>query len=143
GVREDVVEERRLTGRLRPEHLDYAPAGYPTDAERQVERQGTRGNRGDLHLRSVVPHLHDRTGTEGALDLRESTLEGCLTRLGGLLLLLLHICDLLEFLRSQRRSRVGWILAPCIATTKPTPSGASFAAPQAGNRFPGSTPECS
>ena len=167
GVGEDVVEQRRLTGRLRPEHLDDAPARHAADAERQVQRQRARRDRGDLHLRGVVPHLHDRARPEGPLDLRERTLEGCLARLGGLLLLLLHSCDLLEVLRSQRRSAVGWILAPrtprrserpeahdsplrgleaAVAVLRahaaPDRPGASSGSPAGGPRSPRGSPTC-
>ena len=37
GLGDDVVDERGLTGGLRPEHLDHTPAREPADAKRKVK----------------------------------------------------------------------------------------------------------
>ena len=47
GLGEHVVDERRLARGLGPEHLDDAPARDAADAEREVERQRTGGDRVD------------------------------------------------------------------------------------------------
>ena len=48
GLGHDVVDERRLTRRLRAEDLDHAAARDAADAERQVERERAGGDRLDL-----------------------------------------------------------------------------------------------
>ena len=91
GAGEHVVEQRGLAGRLRAEHLDDAAARDAAHAEREVERQGARRDGVDPHLGGVVPHLHDRALAEVLADLRQRTVERALARLGGLLLLLVHV----------------------------------------------------
>ena len=81
---EDVVDERGLTGGLRAEDLDDAPARHAADAEREVERQRAGGDRVDLHLGALVAHAHDAALAELALDLGQCTLQGVVAGLGGL-----------------------------------------------------------
>src|SRR4051812_32314860 len=69
-----VVDERRLAGRLGPEHLDDAATWKSADPERQIERQRPGGHRTDRY-RSAVVHLHDRSLAELPLDLAESDVQ--------------------------------------------------------------------
>src|SRR3954470_2285209 len=52
GLGKDVIDERRLTGGLRAEHLDDAPARHAPDAQREIQRQRARRDRVDLDLRA-------------------------------------------------------------------------------------------
>ena len=67
---EDVVAERRLTGRLRPEDLDDAPARDAADPEREVERERAGRDRRNRDV-GLVAHAHDRALAERLLDLSE------------------------------------------------------------------------
>ena len=69
-----VVDERRLTRRLRAEDLDDPAARQAADAERDVERERARRDRADRDLRLVV-HLHDGALAELALDLSQRRVE--------------------------------------------------------------------
>src|SRR5207249_11207698 len=69
-----VVDERRLSRRLRAEDLDDPAPWQAADPEREVERERARRDRADRHLRSVA-HLHDRSFAELALDLAERGVE--------------------------------------------------------------------
>ena len=69
-----VVDERRLTGRLRAEDLDHPAARQPADAEREVERERARRDGADRDLGLVV-HLHHGALAELALDLTERRIE--------------------------------------------------------------------
>ncbi len=80
-----VVDQRRLTGRLRAEHLDDAAAGHAADAEREVERQRARRDRVDLDLGALVAHAHDGALAELALDLRKGAGTRGVAGLDGLL----------------------------------------------------------
>ena len=64
-----VVDERRLARRLGAEDLDDPPAREPADAEREVERERSGGDRADRHLGALVAHPHDGALAEVALDL--------------------------------------------------------------------------
>src|SRR5437016_809687 len=57
-----------------------------TDAQREIEREGARGDRVDLDLRALVAHPHDGSLAELALDLGQRSLKGGVAGLGGLLL---------------------------------------------------------
>src|SRR3954452_20990751 len=72
-----VVDECRLTGRLRPEDLDDAAAREAADPEREVERQRSSRDRSDRH-RGTVAHLHDGALAERPLDLPEGGVESLL-----------------------------------------------------------------
>ena len=85
GLGEDVVDERRLARGLRAEDLDDPPARHAADAEREVERQRARRDRGALHECALVAHAHDRALAELALDLRQRAREGVVAGLGSLL----------------------------------------------------------
>src|SRR5207247_184776 len=74
---DDVVDERRLAGRLRPEDLDDTPARKTPDAEREIERERAGRDRSDRHL-APVAHLHDRPLPELPLDLPESGFQSVL-----------------------------------------------------------------
>src|SRR3954454_1258155 len=76
GLGQHVVDERRLTGRLRPVDLDDAAARHAADTERKVERQRPRGDGIDLDLRALVAHPHQRALAELALDLGQRALQG-------------------------------------------------------------------
>ena len=73
-LRDHVVDERRLTGGLRPEDLDHAAARQPAHSECHVERQRAGRDGADRNLRLVV-HLHDGALAELALDLPEHRVE--------------------------------------------------------------------
>ena len=77
GLGDHVVDERRLSGRLRPEDLDHAAAREAADTERHVERQRPRGDGADRDLGLVV-HLHHGALAELALDLSQSCVESLL-----------------------------------------------------------------
>jgi hypothetical protein len=77
-LRDHVVDERRLAGRLRAEDLDDAAAREAADAEREVERQRSGRDCPDRDRRVVV-HLHDGALAEAPLDLAERRVEGLLT----------------------------------------------------------------
>ncbi len=81
GLGDDVVDQRRLTGGLGSEYLDHPPARHAADAERQVEREGSRRDR--FHRqRAVRAEAHQRTLAEVALDLGHRRLEGRVLGLG-------------------------------------------------------------
>ena len=67
---DDVVDERRLAGRLRAEDLDDASARQAADAECQVEGERSGRDRADSDRRAVV-HLHHGALAEVPLDLAE------------------------------------------------------------------------
>jgi hypothetical protein len=73
-LRDDVVEERRLSGALRSVHLDDPAPGEPSDAECQVEREGAGGDRRDVE-QGRVPHPHDGALAELPLDLGDRRAE--------------------------------------------------------------------
>ncbi len=76
-VRDRVEGQRRLTGRLRTVDLDDAATGQATDAEGDVEGDGT--GRNDLDGSAVVAaQSHDRALSELAVDLGEGRFEGLL-----------------------------------------------------------------
>ena len=84
GLRQHVVDQRRLAGGLRSEDLDDAPARHAADAEREIERERAGGDRGNANLRALIPHPHDRALAELAVDLGKRALKGRRTGLGGL-----------------------------------------------------------
>jgi hypothetical protein len=100
GLGDDVVDERRLTGRLGAEDLDHAAARDAADAEPDVERQAAGRDGGGGHVR-VVAELHDRALAELALDLGQ----GCVERLGPLI-------HLWPPPRSDGEVRLRWALSP-------------------------------
>ena len=69
-----VVDERRLTGRLRAEDLDDPATRKPADAEREVERERAGRDGADRDLGLVV-HLHHGALAELPLDLTERRVE--------------------------------------------------------------------
>ena len=68
-LRDDVLGEGGLAGRLRPEDLRHAPSRYSADAEGDVEREGAGGDGGDVERGPVVPEAHDRALAEVLGDL--------------------------------------------------------------------------
>jgi hypothetical protein len=82
GLGDDVVDERRLARRLRAEDLDDPSAGDAADAERDVKRERTGGDRITVDAGAGVAHPHHAALAELALDLREGPLERGLA-LGG------------------------------------------------------------
>ncbi len=78
GLGHHVHGERRLARRLRAEDLDHPAAGQAPDAERQVERERARGNRGDAHV-APLAELHDRALAELLFDLTDRHLECLVT----------------------------------------------------------------
>ena len=64
---DDVLAERGLARRLRPEDLGDPAARDAADAEREVERDGARGDEVDL-LPLRRAELHDRAAAELLLD---------------------------------------------------------------------------
>jgi hypothetical protein len=78
GLGDHVVDERRLTGRLRAVDLADPAAREPADAERDVERERSRRDRADRDLGCVV-HLHHGALAELALDLSKRRIQCLLT----------------------------------------------------------------
>src|SRR5690606_7776160 len=76
-VRDRVEGEGRLSGRFRSVDLDDAAAGKTADAERHIERDGSRGNHLDRSA-LVTAEAHDGALAELTVDLRERGLEGLL-----------------------------------------------------------------
>ena len=76
GLRDEVIEQRRLTGALRAEDLDDASARESADAEGDVQRQGPARNDAGIDFEVRVAHPHDRALAELALDLGEGGIEG-------------------------------------------------------------------
>ncbi len=74
-LRDDVVEQRRLSRALRAEHLDDPAARQPADAERDVERERSGRHDLDVDLRAGVAHPHDRALAELPFDLLKSGTE--------------------------------------------------------------------
>ena len=70
GLGDDLVDERRLSGRLGTEDLHDAPARHAAHAERDVDRQRAGRDRGHSDAGRVVAEAHQRTLAELALDLR-------------------------------------------------------------------------
>ena len=70
----DVHGERGLARRLGTVDLGDAATRQPTDAEGEIERQGTRRDRLDLHA-SALAHLHDGALAELLVDLGERHVE--------------------------------------------------------------------
>ena len=114
---EDVVDERRLTRRLRAEDLDDPPTRDAADPQRDVERQRPCRDRVDGDARARIPHPHDRALAELPLDLGQGALQRCLSLCVGLrnrccarliagLLLLAHLDALLVFMPFEQ-STVG------------------------------------
>ena len=69
GLGDDLVDERRLTRGLGAEDLDDPPARDAAHAEREVDRQRARRDRGHRARRGVVAEPHQRALAELALDL--------------------------------------------------------------------------
>ena len=84
-IRNDVQREGRLAGRFLPVALDDPAARQSADAERHVERHGTRRDDGDL-LNLLVAETHDRHLAEFLADLAHHRVE---RGIAGLLLSLL------------------------------------------------------
>src|SRR5207302_131566 len=78
GLGDDVVDDRRLAGGLRPEDLDDPPARQPADPEREVEGEGA-GRDGPDRDGGLVAHAHHRPFAELPLDLAEGDVESLLT----------------------------------------------------------------
>ena len=76
-LRDHVVDERRLSGGLRPEDLDDAAAREPADPEREVECERAGRHRADRDVRVVV-HLHDGALAELTLDVPEGGVQSLL-----------------------------------------------------------------
>jgi hypothetical protein len=70
-----VETDRRLARALGAEDLDDAPARDPPDAERDVERERTRGDHRDAGAHGVLAELHHRALAVLLLDLRERDVE--------------------------------------------------------------------
>ena len=70
GLGDDLVDERRLSGRLGTEDLHDAPARHAAHAEREVDRQRAGRDRGHSDAGRVVAEAHQRPLAELALDLR-------------------------------------------------------------------------
>ena len=101
---EDVVDQRRLTRGLGAEDLHDATTGDAADAQREVERQRTGGDRIHADLRALVAHAHDGALAELALDLRQRALQGGVTGLAGPRVMGAHVGELLENLVSMDRA---------------------------------------
>ena len=71
---DDVRGERGLTRGLRAEDLGDTATGQTADAEGEIERERTGGDRLDRHA-SLLAHLHDRALAELLLDLAEGYVE--------------------------------------------------------------------
>ena len=75
-----MERDRRLAGGFRAVELRDAAARKPADAERDIERQNTGRNDGDVHVRLRLAKAHDRTLAEILLNLLERLLERLLAR---------------------------------------------------------------
>src|SRR6476661_2537825 len=76
-LRDYVVDERRLSGRLRAEDLDDPAAWQPADSKREVERERAGRNGADRNGRVVV-HLHHCAFAELPLDVPEGGVQSLL-----------------------------------------------------------------
>ena len=74
---DDVHRQGGLARRLGPVDLGDPAPRQAADAECQVERQGARGDRLDVHRRALA-HAHDGALAELLVDLRQSEVEGLL-----------------------------------------------------------------
>jgi hypothetical protein len=72
-----VQRQRRLSRGLWPVDLDDAATGKTPDAERDVERDGSRRDHGDRGS-FVAAEAHDAPLAELSVDLGEGRLEGFL-----------------------------------------------------------------
>ena len=75
GLGHHVERERRLARAFGPVDLDDAPARQPADAERDVERDRTGGDRIDVDSDLALAEAHDRALAERAFDLAEGGVE--------------------------------------------------------------------
>src|SRR5207249_4639710 len=75
-LRDDLIDERGLSGRLGAEYLDDPATGNSPDAEREIERQRTRRDHRDGDRRRIVTEAHHRALAELALDLRDRGIQG-------------------------------------------------------------------
>jgi hypothetical protein len=74
-----VVDQRRLTGGLRAEDLDDAPARDTADTEGEIQRQRARRDRFHPYLSPRIAHPHDGALAELALNLGQGARQGCIT----------------------------------------------------------------
>jgi hypothetical protein len=130
-VGDGVERQRRLARRLRTVDLDDAPAGKSSDAERDVEGDGSGGDHGDRGT-LVAAEAHDGSLAELAVDLCECRLKGFLAVCWGRHCrspsISLSCAQRLSFLRRPMmqgpRSRdraVGWHPFPTISTVRSSP----------------------
>ena len=71
-----VLAESRLPRRLRSEDLADPPLGHPTNPESNVETQGPRRYRLDLHAAAGVPQPHDRPLSKLLFNLPKGQIQG-------------------------------------------------------------------
>jgi hypothetical protein len=71
GLGNDLQRQRGLAGRFGTIDLDHAPARQATDAECDIEADGTARNRLDIFRGTGIAHAHDGTLAELFLDLAE------------------------------------------------------------------------
>ena len=76
----DVVAERRLAARLRPEDLGDAATRNAADPQGQVERDRSGGDDVDVLVRALVAEAHDRPSAELLLDLQDGGIDGACVR---------------------------------------------------------------
>ncbi len=76
--RHRVQRQGRLAGRFGPIDLDDPAARQPADAERDIQSQGTGGNRVGLGHRLAASQLHHRALAEGPVDLGERRVQRAL-----------------------------------------------------------------
>ena len=80
-LRNNRQRKRRFAGGFRPENFDDSSARKPTDAERQVETQRTRGHCFDILNASRVIHAHDGALTKLFFNVGERRLQRLFTLL--------------------------------------------------------------
>ena len=66
---DDMQRQRCLTGRFRSVNLYNSAFWHAADAGRDIQTDGTAGNRVDIHLRAFITELHNGTLAELLLDL--------------------------------------------------------------------------
>ena len=81
GFGDDVVDQGRLARGLRSEDLDDPPSRDAADAEREIERQGSRRDRPDLDL-AVGAEAHQQALAELLPDVGNRALESRVLGLG-------------------------------------------------------------
>ena len=82
GLSDDVLSEGGLAGRLRPKDLGYSGARDATDAQRQVQRQRSGGDRLHMELLRGLAQAHDRPLAKPLLDLAQCHVQRVLLLVG-------------------------------------------------------------